>query len=265
MGSPHTRTLLERHLTRPLAAAIACVRDKARDLNDQLNSPAAFDQYDGRIIPFAFQRWYGPIPLTTPRRYDNSSNGFEKLATVANQTTFYLPRYKGNIRTNRRGVFIWEATAIHSYMSWTWSSNQSMGGLTQETFASVGDIFDPVFPNNGGAMLMNNNRYVDLLQTGAGEVLDVPNASFELGLYDKKRNRYLHDGTRLPTALFSGQQFINRMTAEPMPLDDNTEIEPQLYVDEVRIREEIDTDTIFNACQFRLWVSLTLLGSIEQV
>lgn len=264
VAAPGIRTLLERHLQRPINAALLDLRNRLDDMNESLQAPAALDQYDDRAQPFAYQRWYGPIPLTTPRRYDNSSNGFEKLATVASPATFYLPRQKGNIRTHRGGRFKWEETAIHSYISWTWSSNVDIVGFDFQTFNATGDLFDPTIPMNGGAMLMNNNRYVDLQTTGANEVLDVPNASFELGLYDKTRNRYLHDGDRLPSALFSGQSFINRIAAEPMALDSNTEIEPQLYVDEVRIRNVLNTDTLFNACLFRLWVSLTLLGTLEQ-
>lgn len=265
VSSPGIRNLLERHLSRPINAALLGLRNRLDDMNEQLQSPAALDQYDDRAQPFAYQRWYGPLPLTTPRRYDDdANNGFEKLATVASPSTFYLPRQKGNIRTHRGGRFKWEEVAIHSYISWTWSSNVDITGFDFQTFTTVGDLFDPFIPQNGGAMLMNNNRYVDLQTSGANEVLDVPNASFELGLYDKTRNRYLHDGDRLPSALFSGQSFINRIMAEPMALDPNTEIEPQLHVDEVRIRNVLNSDTLFNACQFRLWVSLTLLGTLEQ-
>lgn len=258
------QTLLDRHLTRPFAKYIGLLSNRVRDLNEQLGSPAMLDQHPGRIIPFAYSRMFGPIDLTTPRRYDNAANnGFEKLATVAAPGAFITPRAKGNFRTNRGGLFRWESATLNSYISWTWSSNVDIVGFDFKAFSSVADIFDSAVDNNGGAMLMNNNRFVDLSFSSSCE--DTPNASYELGLYDKTRNRYLHDGTRLPSALFSGQAFINRNTAEPLAMPANTEIEPQLYVNTVRIRDVLNTDTLFNACQFRLYVHLSLLGSIEQV
>lgn len=261
----HTQTLLARHLSRPFAHYIARIRNKIRDLNDLLDAPAAFDEYDGRIIPMGYTRVFGPLPLTTPRRYDDdANNGFEKLATLASTTTFYTPRAPGNITIDRRGTFRWLETSLSTYINWTWSSNQGLGSTTQKAFSSQGDIFDDVVTDNGGALVMNNNLFLPYAVDNGNVPNDQPNVSFELGLFDKVRGRYLHDGQKLPSALFSGQTFTNRDNPEGIPFPAGADIEPRLFVDEIRIRDVLNTDTLYNAVQFKAFVVLSMLGVIEQ-
>lgn len=255
--------LLDRHLSRPFHRACQRVATKVRDIYDLLDVPAAYDQYPGRVIPKTYTSRFGPIPLTTPRRYDNGSdNGFEKLATVATPATPYLRQGNEDILIDTRGRFRWLDSAIHTYFSWTWNGTAGVPPANVREFDQFGDLFDAVFPQNGGAMLMNNNRFVDLGLPANAE--DVPNASFEIGIWDKKRGRYLHDGTRLPSALFSGQNFCNRTNAEGIPFPRNSAIQPQLYVNEVAIRQYLNTDDLFNAAEVKVYVIFTMLGVEEQ-
>lgn len=260
--------LLGRHLTKPFSQYINTLRNKIADLNDLLNSPAALDQYPGRAIPFAFTRLYGPVGPTSPRRDSVGGVGFEGLAPVANSSQFVLPR-NGNIKVGRFGSFVWCETQVTTYLSWTYASAPGAPEvpINVRSFGTlVGDIFDNVRENNGGAMVMQNNRFVNELY---GSVIpasnaDTPNASYEWGFYDKLRGRFLHDNDRLPSQLFWGQNFANKKTAEGVRFDANTEIEPRLYVNEVRMREVLSTNQAYNAAQVRVYVVLTLKGRLEQ-
>lgn len=261
------RDILERHLTRPIHRYIDSVRNTVADLNAILDSPAALDQFPGREQPYMFSRMWAGLPLTTPRR-SAVSTGFEKLATVTNPSAYVLPR-EGSIKVGRIGSFVWEATDINTYISATWSAdeNSTLGVHTRAFSNGTADIFSSVVDSNGGALLNNNNRFVDILfgeEATPDVAADLVNTCFEIGLYDKLRGRYLHDGDRLPSAVFSGQTAAARNNGEPIRFDPNSDIEPRLYVNEIRMREVLDTDALFNAFLFKAYVHITFRGFLEQ-
>ncbi|NBT35338.1 MAG: hypothetical protein EBT03_07340 [Betaproteobacteria bacterium] len=256
--------LFQRHLTRPFTQRINALRNKIADVNALLDKPALYDQYPGRAQPFAFTRLYGPLPLTTARRMPSAlgGTGFELLAPLADSAAYVTPR-NGNVKVGRYGSFVWTSTSIFSYVSLTYSADPGLPG-NYETFPSTGDIFDPVLTNNGGALACNNLLYVNPETNVALPESRAINISFDLGLYDKLRGRFLHDTDRMPPHFFSGQNFSNRRLVEPIRFDDNTEIEPRLYVNEIRAGTLLDTDQAYNAAMFKAYVMLTFFGRLEQ-
>ena len=86
-----------------------------------MNAPAFLDQYPANAVPFNFAKLYGPIPLTTARKYDPAGvpgAGFEKFAALVDLGAFLKPR-NGNVFVNREGAFYWCATNIAAYYSFT--------------------------------------------------------------------------------------------------------------------------------------------------
>jgi hypothetical protein len=259
--------LLERHLTRPFKMYVDTLRNKVGDLVDTLNAPAALDQYPGRRVPYCFSRLYGPIAPTTPRR--GNAGGFEELATLVQPAQFLLPR-NGNIKVGQIGSFLWQSTSIFAYLSWTYSTDP---GLTDpvtglpiivDTFAAAGDIYDSVLPDNGGALAFNNFRFIEVAPPSATTQLLPPDLSFDIGLYEKTRGRFLHDKDRMPGHPFTGQNFANRRIARPIRFDPNTELEPRIYVNEFRLGNILDATQAFNAAQAKAYLFVTFHGCLEQ-
>lgn len=260
MPEPMFNDILERHLTRPFKQYVDTLRNKVSDLADRLNAPAALDQYPGRRTPYAFSRLYGPIGLTTPRRGD--AGGFEQLAPLAQPSQFILPR-NGTIKVGQIGSFVWQETNVYAYLSWTYGADPGFASPV-ETFSSAGDIFDSVIDDNGGALAFNNFRFLEAPQIGPAFQFMSPNVSFDIGLYDKTRGRFLHDRDRMPVQVFAGQNFANRKVAQPIRFDPNSELEPRIYINEVRMGRFLDTDQAYNAAQVKVYLFVTFHGCLEQ-
>jgi hypothetical protein len=260
MPEPMFNDILERHLTRPFKQYVDTLRNKVSDLTDRLNSPAALDQYPGRRVPYAFSRLYGPIGLTTPRRGD--AGGFEELAPLVQPSEFITPR-NGTIKVGQIGSFLWQETSVYAYLSWTYGADPGLPG-NQATFAAAGDIFDNVIPNNGGALAFNNFRFLEASPPGLLSAGVPPDVSFDLGLYEKTRGRFLHDRDRMPINVFAGQNFANRKVAQTIRFDPNTELEPRIYINEVRMGNTLDTDQAYNAAQVKVYLFVTFHGCLEQ-
>lgn len=261
MPEPMFNDILERHLTRPFKQYVDTLRNKVSDLADRLNAPAALDQYPGRRVPYAFSRIYGPIGPTTPRRGD--AGGFEELAPLAQPAQFLTPR-NGNIKVGQIGSFLWQETSVYAYLSWTYSADPGLAPINVATFPSAGDIFDNVFPDNGGALAFNNFRFLEYAPPGPFSSGVPPDISFDLGLYEKTRGRFLHDRDRMPINVFAGQNFANRRVAQPIRFDPNTELEPRIYINEVRMGNTLDTDQAYNAAQVKVYLFVTFHGCLEQ-
>lgn len=238
--------LLGRHLTKPFVQYINTLRNKIADINAMIDSPAALDQYPGRSVPYCFTRLYGPISLTSP--------------VTVNPSQYLLPR-NGNVKVGRYGSFVWCETVVTTYLSWTWKQQPESLPVSVEAFgAKNGDIWDFVVENNGGALVMQNNRYV---ATDTSPAVAPPTVCFELGFYDKLRGRYLHDRDRLPSRLFAGQNFASKETGEAVRFDNNTEIEPRLYVSEFSLGRNLDEETLEDAYA-KAYLVLTFKGRLEE-
>lgn len=246
------RNAFVEHTLRPIKRFAGLVRNRTNDLRELMNNePAFLDQYPSNAVPYIFSKLYD-LELTAARRWDDgANNGFLKLAPVANRGRFILPR-KQNVFVNRDGSFFWCSTSISGFVSLTYNSDPSISGSEEFGGPTVGDIFDPVLSANGGAQALN-------YFFSSVDYQNKPNICFELELYDKKRQRRLHDG-RIPSQLLSGQQYANKLLSEPIRFDPNSEIEPRVYPTEVRMGDLLDTDTAYNAALFRGYLNITFIG-----
>ena len=245
------RNVFEERRSRPFKRAIDIVRNRVHDLTTEMNRPAFLDQYPANTVNHAYSLIFD-LGLLTARR--NGVVGFEGLAPVVDLANFLRPR-NGQIHINREGPFYWCRTNIVGYASLTYSGVPGNGGAAftdQAPTATVGDIFDPVFAANGGAETLNYFFSNVLYDTK-------PNMSFDLQLYDTKRNRKLHEGT-IPPQLLTAQGYANKKRSSPMRFAPNTEVEVRLRPLEVRMRDLLDTTQAFNAALFRGYINVTLLG-----
>ena len=52
--------------------------------------------------------------------------------------------------------------------------------------------------------------------------------------------------------------------AQPIRFDPNTELEPRIYINEVRMGNILDTDQAYNAAQVKVYLFVTFHGCLEQ-
>lgn len=248
------RGALASHLARPFRRAVNVVRNRVNDLTVRLNQPAFLDQYPASTKPFAFARTFGPLPLTTAKKYaaDSGQEGFERLAEAVDLGLYYKPN-DGNVFINREGAFYLCSTNAVAHFSLNYSADPGFGG--GETWASVngvGNLFDPVIGQNGGALSVNYFfSHVDYQNRA--------NLSWDMRIFDKKRNRYLHEG-HLPSQVLTAQNYANKPVVSPVRFDPNTELRLDLRVLECRPGDLLDTDDAFNAAQFSAWFTVFFEG-----
>lgn len=129
----------------------------------------------------------------------------------------------------------------------------------------VNDFFGPV----GNVPILEavaNPAFVVAGMAGGvalGFVRSVPHISFDLDLYDKKRGRSL-TGERMPAQLLLGHTYDmkNSFGGREMRFDPNTEIEPRLYVNEIRMTDALDfSDAAFNAASVACYVNVLFKGT----
>ena len=232
------------HLNRPFKKAVDIVRNRVNDLSVRMASQAFLDQYPARSVPYIFSKLYGPFGLLAPRR--NGAAGFDGLAPVVDLGASIVPR-NSNIVVNREGPFYWCSTNATGYVSLTYTADPGTLPLPIINTTPVSDIFNPVFPNNGGAVTLNNffGRSIRIC--------------WDMTLYDKKRGRRLHDDF-LPPQTITAQGYANKANATPIRFDPNTEIEPRVRLLEVRPDTLLDTTQAFNAAQFSAYLNIVFLG-----
>lgn len=243
------RNALEAHLARPFKRAVDLVRDRTEALTRRMHRPAFLDQYPANAVPHVYSLLYR-FGLVAARR--NGAVGFEGKAPVVNLGQELLP-YRGVFFVNREGPFYWTQTNAVGYVSLTYDADPGNGGVVfGDTVGPVGDIFDPVLANNGGAETLNyfysNVQYEDK-----------PNICFDLELFDTKRSRRLHEG-HLPPQVITAQGFANKRNASEMRLDPNTEVEPRVRLLEVRPGDLLDTDQAYDAAQVQFYLNLIFIG-----
>jgi hypothetical protein len=279
------RNVFLEHVTRPFKRAVDIVRNRVDDLRVAMNSPAFLDQYPANSVPYVFSKLYS-FGLTTPQRRGvfggAPGDGWVNLAPVVDPGAFIVPR-NGNIFVNREGSFYLCEMNANGYVSFTWASDPGAGANPDESppfdftappvqfgGATAGDIFDSVIDNNGGAVALD---YFYSIPKGPSEIdpgpppvlkafgdaMRRPHICFDLELYDRKRQRLLHD-EKLPPQLFTAQNFANKNAASPIRFDVNTEVEPRVRILEMRMADLLDTDQAYNAAVVRGYLNLTFFG-----
>lgn len=246
---------VERHLQNSAKRFIERLRTKVADASAQLPPPQA-KFYPGQRIPKAYTRLYDSTGAVTARR-NSSGTGHEKSATLADPSTYSTPR-NGSIYVEPGADFYWCETAIFVYASLTYSSDPSLAG-TQKTFPRAGDLFDGAIDQNGGGLSSQAFGYLISSTTGHAFL----NHCFDIAFYDKTRDQLLHDADRLPIMPFNGGNFANRALPQPVPIPASTEIEPRLYINEVRVTDILNADAAFNAAQLKVYPVVVMKGFLE--
>lgn len=238
---------LEHHQRLSFSRYLSTLRNKVDDLKTKLSRPAMLDQFPGKRVPYAYSRLYGPIPQTSAGPLPSAA-GVEPGGVGANSATYLTPR-NGNVLVGLDGPFYWTSTAVTGYVA---MADVSSGSPS----APLGDIFDMVVPNNGGATVMNSFGGQFIIRNGTNVVLPM-SISFDIELYDKGRGRRLHDD-RLPVELFSGASIANKNMSQPTKFAPNTNLEPRIYVNQFTINNYGEEAFIDGAAV--AYVNLTFLG-----
>jgi hypothetical protein len=326
------RDVYEKLAELPLRRYAEVLRNKAQDITGMLGSPAYFDQYPSKRVPWIFSRTYGPIPLTATRHYDEVlysgtstalgainelvdgaaawtvnqfagclvkitagpdvgqtrtivsntattltvetnwnppgilageqyeilQQGFNQLATLVDPSQYLLPR-EGTIKTGREAAFVWCSSNAFAYVGWTYTADPEIPSpnLPPPATLSVpvnplvaGDIFDPLLQMNGGAVIIPNIANANHRS---------PRVCFDLALYDKKRGRYLTDGS-LPAESFVGGAFANKLVPKQTRFNVDTEIEPRLTITEVNMGPVLDAVKAYDAASVAVYVNVAFIG-----
>lgn len=230
-------SVLEHHERLSFSRYLSALRNKVDDMKQRVLRPAMLDQYAGKRVPYAYSRLYGPIPLTKPGALVDD-------AEVTASTATYLTPRQGNILVGQDGPFVWTGTAVTGYIS--------MAKVNTGVAESLQDIFSPVFPDNGGAIVMNS--FGGIFPTPSGWLPQ--SICFDVELYDKGRGRRLHDD-KLPVELFSGASFANKNLSHPTKFAPGTNLEPRIYVTQFTLNCDV-ADYIENRAYG--YVNITFLG-----
>jgi hypothetical protein len=190
--------------------------------------------------------------------YQILGSGFNQLAPLVDTSTYLLPR-EGTIKTGREAAFVWCSSNAFAYLSWTYTQDPevSIAGSDPPAPLSVpinpitaGDLFDPLIPMNGGGVIVPNIANANYRS---------PRVCFELALYDKKRGRYLTDGS-LPAEAFVGGSFSNKLTPKQTRWNVDTEIEPRLTITEVNMGPVLEAAKAYNAASVAVYVNVAFTG-----
>lgn len=257
----------DRHLTRPFLQRMQLLRERVADGIDELGRNAQLDQYPARRVPQIYTRRFGPITGPIVARNDPSDEGNpqERNGTLATPGAFILPM-NGNIYIGRDGRFTWCRSAVHAHMSLTWKSDPGDLPTAVKAWATrQGDLFDDVVAGNGGGLLMDQFAYVPIALSDPSVASSRAFCTFawRMGLYDKKRDRNLHDGESLPSSYFAGGLVDDKQTALRHRFDESTELEPRLYVDELSSILNFTT-TDLTDMTWKVWLTFSMIGFLEQ-
>lgn len=221
--------------------------NRAQDLVERLGVPALADQYAGKNEPALFSCWYGPIPMQATRRV--GAVGFSGLAPLVDPSTPVLPRDTNPLTGSDRS-FMWLDWNISAYLQWGYKSDPAIPGvLVPIDSAPLADIFSPVLGNGGAQVLQNFSQVFE----------DKPRVCFEIDLYDKKRGRSMTNG-RIPGQVVLGGGYEFKRQFGPMRWDPDTEIEPRIFITEVKMTDALATTQAFNAAQVAVYLNLCFRG-----
>jgi hypothetical protein len=224
--------------------------NRVNDLVQRLGVPAMADQYPGKQEPSMFSCIYGPITLQATRRLDTA--GFDLLAPLVTPQTPVLPR-DANPVTGHDYAFYWMDWNVAGFVQWGWTEDPGDALLPVPIDPTpLGDIFDPVLGANGGAQIWQNF-------SNSLAFLSQPRICFEIDLYDKKKGRSITNG-RLPSEIVCGGAFEFKKAFGPTRWDPDTEIEPRVYITEVKMSPRLDTDSAFEAAQVQVFLNIAFRG-----
>lgn len=257
---PDFGTLLDKHRQLPFKRFMDIIAAKLDDLNSYLLRPAPVDQGPGRIIPYSIPVLFGPLPLTAAGRPGaiTGQTGFETQAPLAKPSEYVVPR-NGDILIDREFSFHCHSINAYGFVNWGYKADPGFP-VPLVNASGVGDIFDSVLNDNGGAMPLDFFGGTFSCLTDSGTNPNLPNISFEIELYDRLRGRRLHDA-RLPSEMLQGGRLAQALRSSPMVFEKGSKLEPRLFVTEIRMGSVLDQAEAFNAASVKAWVCLVFKGT----
>lgn len=234
---PDFGNLLTKHRQLPFKRFIDAISAKFADVNDILNEPGPADQYAGKIIPYALPLLYGPLPLVS----------------ATNPPTTPVTARNGNALIGRELTFEVQSLAAYGFINIGYSGDPAPLVVPRPN-TPVGDIFDNVVDQNGGAMPLD--FFGATFGSFSSTVPNMMNISFDVELYDRLRGRRLHEG-RLPVELFQSGRIAHRKIASAVRFEKGSNIEPRLYLNE--IQPGFDPEEV-TGLQVKAYVCLVLKG-----
>lgn len=228
--------------------------NRVDDMVERIGVPALFDQYPGKIEPTIFSCIYGPIPMLATRTIA-AGTGFDKLAALVSTSTPFLPR-DANPLTGANHSFKWTDWNVAGFLQWGYDAAPGLAAPVPIDTQPLADIFDPVF-DNGGAQIVQNFSQAFAIATGTTG--NPPRICFEIDLYDRKRGRSITNG-KVPSQVLLGGAYEFKSIFGPMRWDPDTEIEPRVYITEVKMTDDLVTDAAFNAAQVAVYLNICFRG-----
>jgi len=235
--------------------------NRADDMVERLGIPALSDQYAGKEEPAAFSCIYGPIPMLATRTIA-AGTGFDKLASLVDPSTPFMPTVANPLTGSDRS-FKWMDWNTAAFLQWGWDASpvivQGLPVAVPVNTAPLGDLFDPVFDNGGAQVLQNFSQ--SFRSYVASSVLNAnqPHVCFEIDLYDVKRGRSITNG-RVPGQVALGGAYEFKKAFGPSRWDPDTEIEPRVYITEVKMTDVLSTDAAFNATKVAVYLNICFRG-----
>lgn len=261
------KNILEKLEELPYRRFAQLMRSKLDDILSEMDAPY-LDQYRGRRIPAMISKLYQFGP-TTPRRITagQGGTGFDASATLATPGTYILPR-NNNILVGRDRSFYWCRTAVHGYISSTFTSTPGLSTADKGSIINakpVSDIFSSVFAENGGASVLDNQArdIVGRVENAFSnsDVRPMANWSGELHMYDKNRGRFFSDAP-VPMQFYSNGVIGNKALSYNMRFDAGSEIEPRFFLREFR-PYQVDSDAAYNALSAEGYLNIVFIGYQE--
>lgn len=254
----------------PARRYIDTLRSVINDLVRKVDTSARWDQYPGKTMPYCFSKLYGPFGLIRSGRSKVGGGvaaGFNEYATLASPGVFLLPR-NTNILTGRDIAFYWDSIDVFGMYSVTYGRDPQLywseaavppppqpvnpaiwnGSAVPPALYPPAGLFDSVMEKDGGAAMLMNfsnaftpNALVNGMIFPQRPLATVPHISFDFDLYDRKRGRSLTGG-RVPCTVLAGgtYNFKSLFNGREMRFDPDSEIEPRVYLNEVRMTEAQD-------------------------
>lgn len=242
-------------------------RQRIRDCHEVLDEaglgPPYLNQYPGKRVPTILSRWFGPISLVTTRRGSEEAGDpwFEVLAPLVQPGIHILPQVP--LRIPRSYSFEWHG--FHAMAAFSWTFKSVPEGLPSTPIVAPQDcasLWDSVLDANGGGQWLLNFSGFAMADAQLNNGVGCPKVCWELDLYDRKRGRSFTDGPTPAEAFSPGAWGV-----KPMPhrsfLDVDTEVEPRLYVREVRMTSILDESReIFEAASVSAFLNVVFTGAL---
>jgi hypothetical protein len=259
------------------------IRDCYRVLDDAGYGSLPLADYPGKQVPTIISRWFGPIAMTTTRRGSAADNDpqFEISANLVQPSQYTLPKFPLQVPSDRS--FEWHGVHAAALLSWTWKTGSTLNVNSppvtpllihpQENKSYLDSVLDA---NGGGQWFLNfsgfamTDRCLNMTNVQSDGV-GYCKFCWELELYDRRRGRSLTEGP-IPAEAFSPGAWGTKPVDDRPIFDADTEVEPRLFVRELRMTSLLDNSiapqapspfaTIFDEANVSVFLNVALTGRL---